>query len=174
MYLRSQDILHVIFVLHGGGPVHLDLLLGLLLGLGFTKLYPKRHDALLCVSVCWSLVISLSPLSPHFTESDQAALAAVWLAPPRVVCAKLSSADGPHCPQCPAQSTGPAPDLERQNLSLELSTGHWVTFSLSRATSTHRGRSPVSRYLYLKIWPLIVFCSWCQRVFMDHLVSNPV
>ena len=75
MYLRSQDILHVIFVLNGGGPVHLDLLLGLLLGLGFSKLYPKRHDALLCVcvlvtcnilvsSVC--LLTSLSQTRPHW------------------------------------------------------------------------------------------------------------
>ena len=65
MYLRSQDILHVIFVLNGGGPVHLDLLLGLLLGLGFSKLYPKRHDALLCVCVlvtCNILVSSVSSL----------------------------------------------------------------------------------------------------------------
>lgn len=71
MYLRSQDILHVIFVLHRRGPVHFDLLLGLLLGLGFTKLYPKRHDAE--DALCWSLVISLSPLlTQHFTESEQA------------------------------------------------------------------------------------------------------
>ena len=94
MYLRSQDILHVIFVLNGGRPVHLDLLLGLLLGLGFSKLYPKRHVALL-FCVLWSLVISLSPpvSSLHWVRPGRTQH---WLdlAPPRVVCAKLCSADG--------------------------------------------------------------------------------
>ena len=52
MYLRSQDVLHVVFILHSGGPVHFDLLFGLLLGLGFSKLYPQRHDVgMLCVTV---------------------------------------------------------------------------------------------------------------------------
>lgn len=94
MYLRSQDILHVIFVLNGGGPVHLDLLLGLLLGLGFSKLYPKRHGALLCVCVLVTCNILVSSVCLLTSLSQTRPRLAVWLAPPRVVCAKLSSADG--------------------------------------------------------------------------------
>ena len=149
MYLRSQDILHVIFVLNGGGPVHLDLLLGLLLGLGFSKLYPKRHGALLCVCVlvtCNILVSSVSSL--HWVRPGHTGCMA-GSPSRRVRETELVWRPEPPCPQCPAQSTGPAPDLERQNLSLELSTGHWVTFSLSRATSTHRGRSPVCREIFI-------------------------
>ena len=174
MYLRSQDILHVIFVLHGGCPVHLDLLLRLLLGLGFSKLYPKRHVALL-FCVLWSLVISLSPpvSSLHWVRPGRTQH---WLdlAPPRVVCAKLCSADGLSWAQCPAQSTGPAPDLER-NLSLELSATGW--HSQCPGPHPHHGGGVLCmwRYLYLKIWPLLCFVDDVKtesRVFMDHLASN--
>ena len=68
LHLRSQDILHVIFVLHCGGALHLGLLLGLLLGLGLAKLYPERHGGEgggaggLC-HCCWAHRSLLSPVS---------------------------------------------------------------------------------------------------------------
>ena len=95
MYLRSQHILHVVFVLHSGGPRHLDLLLRLLLGLGFSKLYPKRHDAGRCSAgvTCNILCVSaLSHSTPHWVLPAAANTARVL--PPRFVCAKLSAVLG--------------------------------------------------------------------------------
>ena len=150
MYLRSQDILHVIFVLHRGGPVHFDLLLGLLLGFGFTKLYPKRHGGCRRCSVLVTCNGSLSPLlTQHFTESEQAAGCTGSLAS----CARNWAARGSSV-ECPALLRGPYTDLER-NLSLDLSTAGWH-YHCPGLHPHHTGAESILLYLYLKIRPLIV------------------
>ena len=129
MYLRSQDVLHVVFILHSGGPVHFDLLFGLLLGLGFSKLYPQRHDVgMLCVSRSLyvdNILVSFLPHSPlHWVRTGS------QLARLLASCAR----NWEQSPLCGAHWVWSAPvlirarappDLERQNLSLDLSTTGW-------------------------------------------------
>ena len=143
MYLRSQDILHVIFVLHRGGPVHFDLLLGLLLGFGFTKLYPKRHGGCRRCSVLVTCNGSLSPLlTQHFTESEQAAGCTGSLAS----CARNWAARGSSV-ECPALLRAPTLTLR--------GTFHWISAPLGDIITvlgyihTTRGRS---LYCYIYIW----------------------
>ena len=131
-------------------------------------------SALLCVVVTCNILVSSCLLTSLSQTRPHSALAGSGSPSRRVRETVLGWRPEP---QCPAQSTGPAPDLER-NLSLELSTSHWVTFSLSWATSTPRGRSPMCMEIFISENMtsncVLLMMSTEHRVFMDHLVSNPV
>ena len=128
-------------------------------------------SALLCVVVTCNILVSSCLLTSLSQTRPHSALAGSGSPSRRVRETVLGWRPEP---QCPAQSTGPAPDLER-NLSLELSATGWHSHCPGPHPHHGGGVLCVWRYLYLKIWPLLCFVDDVKtesRVFMDHLASN--